>query len=82
MNHVSNGLTLIESDPATLTDTAGNLLDLGTDKTCICQFNFSDFDASSHGKSHKFGYPKVLNQGRVKGLSLALSRVRVTGSSF
>ncbi|KAK2978122.1 hypothetical protein RJ640_028676 [Escallonia rubra] len=29
----------------TLTNTAGNLPDLGTDKTCICQFNFSDFDA-------------------------------------
>ncbi|KAK2969741.1 hypothetical protein RJ640_015885 [Escallonia rubra] len=30
----------------TLTDTAGNLPDLGTDKTCICQFNFSDFNAA------------------------------------
>ncbi|KAK2973855.1 hypothetical protein RJ640_003263 [Escallonia rubra] len=30
----------------TLTDTAGNLSDLGIDKTCICQFNFSDFDAA------------------------------------
>ncbi|KAK2969429.1 hypothetical protein RJ640_011799 [Escallonia rubra] len=30
----------------TLTDTTGNLPDLGTDKTCICQFNFSDFDAA------------------------------------
>ncbi|KAK2986952.1 hypothetical protein RJ640_004913 [Escallonia rubra] len=30
----------------TLTDIAGNLSDLGTDKTCICQFNFSDFDAA------------------------------------
>ncbi|KAK2990974.1 hypothetical protein RJ640_005456 [Escallonia rubra] len=29
----------------TLTNTTGTLLDLGTDKTCICQFNFSDFDA-------------------------------------
>ncbi|KAK2975191.1 hypothetical protein RJ640_022083 [Escallonia rubra] len=30
----------------TVTNTAGNLLDLGTDKMCICQFNFNDFDAA------------------------------------
>ncbi|KAK3033938.1 hypothetical protein RJ639_032370 [Escallonia herrerae] len=30
----------------TLTDTTDNLPDLGTNNTCIYQFNFSDFDAA------------------------------------
>ncbi|KAK2973866.1 hypothetical protein RJ640_029682 [Escallonia rubra] len=49
----------------TLTDTAGNLPDLGTDKTCICQFNFSDFDAA-----HDASAPNSIELLRRSGESL------------
>ncbi|KAK3005213.1 hypothetical protein RJ639_015885 [Escallonia herrerae] len=55
-----------------MTDTVNNVLDLGTDKTSICQFNFSDFDTTHDAyapdsiellRRHEIDFEKNLSDG-------------------